>query len=295
MPMPDFRHAGAAVADRRKKESELHDERHDVTEIAVFHIQRAQPESRAEGTAKSQDYKSRKQKQPPVRQELKPDHRQGHQPHRDEKIHEAGDDRAGGNNQAWKVNLGNQVRVADEAVAGGAQRGGKELPGQLRRHHQQEIGHAGRGRQFGDAVENDGEHHRRQKRLNHRPSDANHRLFVADQDVAPGEKIKQLTVAPQVAPVILLGASGFDDEFVHLKSKLEIGKATKSKQKSGKQKIEIYFSFHNFCFLLWFSAFSLVRLIIVVMMAMSSSASFSKGRVSTGAIPHSSRSNSSHI
>src|SRR5262249_39520919 len=35
--------------------------------------------------------------------------------------------------------------------------------------------------------------------------------LVADRDVAPGEDGEQLTVLPEVAPVVALGAAGLDD------------------------------------------------------------------------------------
>ena len=47
----------------------------------------------------------------------------------------------------------------------------------------------------------------------HRPSDADGRLLVADEDVPPGEEIEQFTVAPEVAPVLALRSARFDDEF----------------------------------------------------------------------------------
>jgi hypothetical protein len=37
-------------------------------------------------------------------------------------------------------------------------------------------------------------------------------LFVADEDVAPREKVEELAIAPEVAPVLALGLAGADDE-----------------------------------------------------------------------------------
>ena len=52
------------------------------------------------------------------------------------------------------------------------------------------------------------------------PGNADDGLHVADKDVAPSEEAEQFAVTPQVAPVILPGASGFNDEFSHfLKSR----------------------------------------------------------------------------
>ena len=46
-------------------------------------------------------------------------------------------------------------------------------------------------------------------------SDANDRLFVAHQDVAPGQEEKQFAIAPQVGPVGAFGFPGFDDKAAH--------------------------------------------------------------------------------
>jgi hypothetical protein len=34
-----------------------------------------------------------------------------------------------------------------------------------------------------------------------------------ERDIAPGQDYKKLPVAPEVAPVVLLRATGFDDEY----------------------------------------------------------------------------------
>ena len=68
------------------------------------------------------------------------------------------------------------------------------------------------GRQFGDPAEDDRENHHGEERSEQRPDDADGGLLVADEDVAPGEEVEELAVAPQVAPVVLLRPAGFDDE-----------------------------------------------------------------------------------
>ena len=73
---------------------------------------------------------------------------------------------------------------------------------------------------------------------------------------------------------------------------MDCGTATqKQKAQTQKQKAETHFSIPDF----FVQLLPFVRLIMAVIIAMSSSASFSIGRVSVGVIPHSSRSNSSHI
>src|ERR1035437_575477 len=59
VPVPDFRHAVAGVADGREEETELHDEGHDVAEVAVFHVERAQPQADAEGRTEGEEHEQR--------------------------------------------------------------------------------------------------------------------------------------------------------------------------------------------------------------------------------------------
>ena len=74
--------------------------------------------------------------------------------------------------------------------------------------NEQRIGQPRRGLELGDTVED----HHRHKRTNQRPRDADDGLVVAHQDVAPSEDVEQLPEVPQVAPILLLGPSGLDDQ-----------------------------------------------------------------------------------
>ena len=44
------------------------------------------------------------------------------------------------------------------------------------------------------------------------PKESDDRLLVANEDVAPRQEIKKLAIAKQIAPIIALGVSRFDDE-----------------------------------------------------------------------------------
>ena len=80
-----------------------------------------------------------------------------------------------------------------------------------RKDHQR-IGRIAVAGQPGDAPEDDGEHNHRQEWSNDGPQDADDGLLVSDRHVAPGQHVKKFPVAPQVAPIVALGAAGFDDE-----------------------------------------------------------------------------------
>jgi hypothetical protein len=52
----------------------------------------------------------------------------------------------------------------------------------------------------------------KQKRPYDCPSDTDDGLLVAHGDISPGQNQKELSVAPEVGPVVLLRAAGFDDK-----------------------------------------------------------------------------------
>ena len=68
------------------------------------------------------------------------------------------------------------------------------------------------GRQLGQLAEDKSEHDHGEQRPDDAPGDADGRLFIAHEDVSPRDKIEQLTVAPQVLPVVFFGAARFDDQ-----------------------------------------------------------------------------------
>ena len=127
-----------------------------------------------------------------------------------------------GNDEARKINLGNQVGVANQAVAGLAHGGGKKLPRQVRRHDEQGIRNGARRGQLGNLAEHDGEHNRREQRPDDGPRHADDGLLVADGDIAPREDDEQLAVAPEVAPVVFLRATGFKNQGHGSKQKADI-------------------------------------------------------------------------
>src|SRR5258708_31275664 len=64
--------------------------------------------------------------------------------------------------------------------------------------------------------ENDNEDNHGQKRAHNSPSDADQRLPVTYRDIAPGKDREQFAVAPEVAPVVALDSSCFQDYPVRL-------------------------------------------------------------------------------
>ena len=106
--------------------------------------------------------------------------------------------RRDGSGQARKVDLGDQVPVGDQAVARGVERPGEELPGQQSTVGKNRIRKAV-GRNPRQATEEDAKDDHGEKGLQNGPSCTQHRLLVANLDVAPGEEVEQFAVFPQVA------------------------------------------------------------------------------------------------
>ena len=96
---------------------------------------------------------------------------------------------------AKKVDLGNQICARHETVRGFGERAREKLPGEHCRTNQDWIRHALR-RKSCKPSEDYSEYYYGHERPDDRPRDADHCLLVSNQDVAPGEKIEKLSVAP---------------------------------------------------------------------------------------------------
>ena len=212
---PLLRNDAGAEADRRHIEAELHDERNDVAKIAILDVERRDPHADTEAGHERDGREHRQQQNLPARHELVPDHQRHEDREADEKIDEGDHHRRDRHDQPREIHLADQIGIADEAVRGIGQCGGKEAPGQHAGKHHQRIGRRAVRRQLGQLAENDGEHHHGQERPDERPGSPDHRLLVAHGDVAPGQDLKKLAVLPQVAPIVALSAAGFDYGFLY--------------------------------------------------------------------------------
>ena len=66
-------------------------------------------------------------------------------------------------------------------------------------------------RKLGDAAEDEGKDDHREQRAQDGPQDPDDGLFVAHEDVAPGEEVEEFAVAEKIAPVIPFGVTGLDN------------------------------------------------------------------------------------
>ena len=79
----------ALKADRRDVQAELHDERDDIAEVAVFHVQRGDPQARPEAGQEGEQHEDRQDSDLPAGQEAVPDHQHQQDGEADEEIDEA--------------------------------------------------------------------------------------------------------------------------------------------------------------------------------------------------------------
>ena len=201
----------AAESDRGDVQAELGDERHNIPEIAVLDVQGGQPQPETEGGEKRHAQKNGQGEDPPARDEPGPGHEDPQDHEGDQEVDQVDDDRAGRDDQAGEVDFREHVGIRDERIAALGEGAGKELPREHRRNDQDRIGDPF-GRQLRQVTEDDREDDHRQQRAEDPPGDADGRLLIADEDVPPGEEVKQLPALPQIAPVVTEASSGLYDK-----------------------------------------------------------------------------------
>ncbi len=191
----------------------MDEEGDDVAEVAVLDVERGDPQAGAEGGEEGEEDEDGQQDDLPAGHEAVPDHHADQDDEADEEIDEGDNDGSSGDDQPREVDLGDEVGVAHQAIGGIGQSGGEEGPRQHAGKDHQGVGGGALAGELGDLAEDDGENHHGQEGPDQRPGDADDGLFVADRNVAPGEDLEELPVVPEVAPVVLLGAAGFEDGF----------------------------------------------------------------------------------
>src|SRR6185503_13499553 len=83
-----------------------------------------------------------------------------------------------------------------------------------RREYQNRIRRVS-GRKLRKLAKYQRENNHRQKRADQAPGDANDGLLIANGDVSPGQKVEQLSIGPEITPVVLEAATRLDEDFVH--------------------------------------------------------------------------------
>src|SRR5438128_1676391 len=104
------------------------------------------------------------------------------------------------NEHAGKVNLGDQLRVCDQAVAGTLQGPGKIIPPNQSAEDKQEVWRSVR-RQAGEPSKDPGENHRGSQRLQDHPDHTQDSLFVTQLEVPPDQHPKQIAIVPQLGQI----------------------------------------------------------------------------------------------
>src|SRR5205085_2973724 len=125
------------------------------------------------------------------------EHQEKKQRKRKNKVDQARQHCRSGNDQTWKVNLRDQVCAADETVAAGSDRVGKESPRNETGERKKWIRNS-RRRNTREPAKEDRKDDHHEQRLENGPRSAERSLLVAHFDVAPGQKKEQLTIGPNV-------------------------------------------------------------------------------------------------
>jgi hypothetical protein len=179
----------------RQVHPDLHQEGHQVVDVAVAHIERCQPQPKAQRRRQRQQQKKGSQMTLAVggcgrRASARP------APEAHAEVHQAAQYAADRDHQAREVDLGDQVGAPHQALGGAGQRAGKVVPGQQPGIGKDGIGCAVGGRVQQIAKEQGKDDHAHQ-RLQDDPRHAQRRLFVAHLDIAPHQKAEQFAIFPQ--------------------------------------------------------------------------------------------------
>jgi len=197
----------AAVGDRTCIQPELNDERNENAKVAIADGEGGDNQTRSQRRRNGEYDEGGQSEQSPGGPEVIPDHQSDQDGARNQKVHERNDNGAGGNNHAREIDLGNQIGIADHALAGQGKRIGKKLPGKRGGAYHNGVGGAAFGRQPRDFPKNNSHDDYAHQGLDERPGRARSGLLVAHDHVAPREDQEQLAVIKQVTPVILHGAA----------------------------------------------------------------------------------------
>jgi hypothetical protein len=137
---PLCRNRGTGEGNWRHEQAELNGERHDVTEVAILHVERGQKKAGAEGQRECESGQRHQQQHTPVGQKPIPNEQDCHQTDRHREIDEARDHGARRDEQAREIHLRDQTGVSNQARGcfGEGQR--EKLPRQYGREDEDRIG-----------------------------------------------------------------------------------------------------------------------------------------------------------
>src|SRR6266403_527950 len=197
-PPPPHGNQRRRIRDRRSEHPELHEERDDVAYIAIKRVEGGKPQAHAQSGEKREE----EQRGEPERRKrganAVSEREDGKDHEADGEVHEAGERAGNGKNEAREIHFGDEALVFDDYVGGGLEGIGEVGPGNERGEIENRIRQAVGG-ELGETAEEQSEDQHVENRLENHPEDADGGLFVADLDVAPDEKIKELAVGPDFA------------------------------------------------------------------------------------------------
>jgi len=206
-PAPLLRDERAGIGDGRGEHPELDKERDDVLDVAVESVESGKPQTDAESGEEGEGQQGGEPKSSERGTNFVSGGKNGEDAKADGEVHEAGERRGNGKNEAREINFGDEALVVHDDVGGHLKGVGEVGPGNESGEIKDGIREAVGG-ELGEASEEESEDEHVEDGLQDDPEDADGGLFVADFDVAPDEEVEEFAIGPDFAEAELEEAAG---------------------------------------------------------------------------------------
>ena len=193
-----LRDEGDRIDHRRDEHQGLHEERQDLPNVAKLDVERGEERTQpGRGHPDEEEHRHGEQHAAQRRGNVVVDHQRDEDEAREEEVRDADERRRERSDQPREVDLGDDALIVDQAVARVRERRAEDVPVEQPDEREDRVVPVGRG-DAGHLVEEEREDDHQEERLEDRPARADHRLLVADLEVAPGEEVEELAVGPEL-------------------------------------------------------------------------------------------------
>ena len=206
-PAPARRNERRRIGDGRSEHPKVDEEGNDVFDVAIKSVERGEPEADAESGKDGEGQQGGEPKSGKSGADAVSESEKGEDHEADGEVHEAGKRGGNGKNEAREIDFGDEALVVNDDVGGYLKGVGEIGPGDESGEIKDGIGEAVGG-ELGEAAKEQSEDEHVEDGLQDDPEDADGGLLVADFDVAPDEKVKELAVSPDFAEAKLEEAAG---------------------------------------------------------------------------------------
>src|SRR5882762_3360332 len=146
----------------------------------------------------------------PCRQKSIPEHHNAQDRKTYEQVDKCNNNGRDRYDQSRKINLPNKVRAYNQTIRCIVQGRRYECPGQHTCQHHEGIWSSTFARQFRNSRKNYRENKHREDWTQESPNNTDDCLFVAYGNITPGKYLKEFSIAPQIAPVVLFDPTRFN-------------------------------------------------------------------------------------